>query len=185
MMNSSLRLLLAAASLTAADALCGTSPGSLVEISDTLAIGVCSEGVLRIVRTPSGRSAKAALLGRKSLMADPAFPGTRVPQYEVSTSSGTTTIATDLMRATVSNGVVSFADAHGNTLTSEAGSRFTPTTDPARPHDATFVVEQSFTASDGEGLYGGGEFQNGEVGYRGAPIELVQFNTEAAVPFFS
>ena len=48
------------------------------------------------------------------------------------------------------------------------------------------MVEQSWArAADGESLFGGGEYQNGLVGLRGAPIQLVQFNTEAAVPFFS
>jgi len=32
--------------------------------------------------------------------------------------------------------------------------------------------------------FGGGEFQNGFLDYSNVPIELVQFNTEAVVPFF-
>ena len=29
-----------------------------------------------------------------------------------------------------------------------------------------------------------GQLQNGLLNYRGAPLQLVQFNTEAAVPFY-
>jgi alpha-D-xyloside xylohydrolase len=31
---------------------------------------------------------------------------------------------------------------------------------------------------------GGGQYQNGLVNYRGATIQMAQFNTEAVVPFF-
>ena len=46
-------------------------------------------------------------------------------------------------------------------------------------------VEQSFSTTADEQLYGGGEFQNGLVGIKGVPLQLVQFNTEAAVPLAS
>lgn len=32
--------------------------------------------------------------------------------------------------------------------------------------------------------FGGGEFQNGFLDYNNVPVQLVQFNTEAIVPFF-
>ena len=32
---------------------------------------------------------------------------------------------------------------------------------------------------------GGGQYQNGYVGFEGMPIEMVQYNTEAVVPFFA
>ena len=44
-------------------------------------------------------------------------------------------------------------------------------------------TQWAFETSD-EGLYGGGSQQQGLINYRGAPIQLVQQNTEAGVPFF-
>ena len=44
-------------------------------------------------------------------------------------------------------------------------------------------AQWAFATAD-EGLYGGGSQQQGLINYRGAPIQLVQQNTEAAVPFF-
>ena len=167
---------------------CGTAPGSMVDVSESLAIGVCSVGVMRVVHTTSGYLAKQALMDRKSLMASPDFPASK-PDFTVTTDppTGDLVVTTSLMKAIVKNGTaVRFFDAiSGAALTSEIASSFTPTTDPAAPQETTYKIEQSFTASTDEGLYGGGEFQNGLVGFRGVPIEMVQYNTEAAVPFFS
>ena len=152
---------IAALTLTADATACGTAPGSLVEVSDSLAIGVCADGVMRVVHTPSNSTtAKDALRARKSLMVDPSFPAS-VPSYTERTDASTMTIATSLMTAVVGpSGAVSFADAEGAPLVSEIASKFTPTTDPALTGTRTYVIEQSFTATEGEGLYGGGEFQN-------------------------
>lgn len=68
------------------------------------------------------------------------------------------------------------------------GSLFAEVTDT--PLEAkTWRVEQQWKVpGKGAGLYGGGEFQNGLVnwnpgGASPAPLQLVQFNTEAVVPF--
>jgi alpha-D-xyloside xylohydrolase len=82
---------------------------------------------------------------------------------------------------------ISFYDAITSALLlSEGVPEFEPSTDPAsKPGESIYTVQQSWSADADEGLYGGGEFQNGFVDFRGAAIEMVQFNTEAAVPFFS
>ena len=179
-------LFASAATPVTASASCGTASGSLVEIIPTLVIGVCADGVLRVVRTPSGVSAKAALLAKRSLMVDPNFPA-GVPSFNVSNASGVVTIETATIKATIDKQQnVSFTSAiEKKPLLSEVGHRFTPTHDPAKPLMKQHIIEQSFSADDGEGLYGGGEYQNGLINYRGVPVELVQFNTEASVPFFS
>jgi alpha-D-xyloside xylohydrolase len=177
---------------TTAPSGCGTASGALVEVSSTLVIGVCDESVLRVVRAPKGGSltAKAELMARKSLMVSPEWPA-GVPKYTVKrdAAGNVITITTSLITATIKpdGSTVTFSDPKsGAVLTAEVGtSNFTPTKDPALPQATTYVVEQSFSADEAEGLYGGGEFQNGLVEFRGVPIQLVQFNTEAAVPFFS
>ena len=49
---------------------------------------------------------------------------------------------------------------------------------------STFIVETEWFSPPDEALYGGGEFQNGITNFKDASIQLVQFNTEAIVPFF-
>ena len=152
---------------------CGTVPGSLIEVSASLVIGVCTDGVMRVVRTPPGHSAKEELMDRNSLMVAPGFPSS-TPNFTVSAGkSGEITVSTSLMKAIVKNGLTSFFDIKtGDSLTSEIATTFTRTKDPAgNPSARTYVIEQSFTASEGEGFYGGGEFQNGLLGFRGTPIE--------------
>ena len=51
-----------------AHAPCGTAPNALVEVSPTLVIGVCSDGAMRVVRTPTGSSAKRAALDALALL---------------------------------------------------------------------------------------------------------------------
>ena len=48
-----------------------------------------------------------------------------------------------------------------------------------------FKVHQYWSAdpTDNEAIYGGGEFQNGYLDYKFMPIDWIQFNTEAIIPF--
>ena len=74
---------------------CGTATGSLVELSPTLVIGVCSGGVLRVARAP--KDAKAELMARESLIVEPGYPKS-VAKYTVTRQGPvTTTITTDLI----------------------------------------------------------------------------------------
>jgi hypothetical protein len=149
---------------------CGVAPGSLVELSNTLVIGMCSDGALRVVRHPI--DAKAALMGRRSLMVAPDFPSS-VPKFEVTKAAGvTTTITTATIKAVVEDEAeeIGFYDAQsGAELTRDYGAAFTATTDPALG-TPSYTISQSWTLAPNEGLYGGGEFQNGLVGFQGAPL---------------
>ena len=72
--------------------------------------------------------------------------------------------------------------ASGKLLLSESASEFTPTTDLGEP---TWTIEQQWVSGNqSEALFGGGEFQNGILNFKNAPVQLVQFNTEAIVPQF-
>ncbi len=48
---------------------------------------------------------------------------------------------------------------------------------------SAFNVEQDFTLTPGEGIYGLGQHQNGYMDYRGRTVKLVQANTDAVTPF--
>ena len=165
-------------SLVAATALaapCGTG-NSLVEISPTLALGVCSDTVVRVVRTPNASPTAAARMASiASLMVDPSFPSS-VPKFTVDNSSATqTVVTTSTLKVAVDTTTleVAYADAATSAaLTGDFGHRFTPATDPASA-SATWSVEQSFSTTADEQLYGGGEFQNGLVGIKGVPLQLV------------
>ena len=52
---------------------CGAGPTPLIEISPTLALAVCSDSIIRVVKVPaeSPVNASTALLSRKSLMLSP------------------------------------------------------------------------------------------------------------------
>ena len=47
-----------------------------------------------------------------------------------------------------------------------------------------FPSNASLPPSPAQALYGGGQYQNGLLQYRHFPLDLLQYNTEAAVPFF-
>jgi len=93
------------------------------------------------------------------------------------TSDGkTTTLVTGTMKVEISesSGDVAFLDLDGKILLEEAG--------PAVFTDGG--VEQTWSPIEGESLFGGGEYQNGLLNYAKTTIQMIQFNTEAIVPYF-
>ena len=153
-----------------------------IDVSSTLSLGVCEDGILRIVRTPAGgrSSASEAAAARHSLMVQPGWPWRSPPPFTVHNGTSTIVVETRHIRAIidVASEAVSFLSTDGTTLTKEEGASFVPTVDPATQRPS-HVIEQRWSAADDEGLYGGGQYQNGFAGVRGAPVQLVQFNTEA------
>ena len=174
-----------------------SSPDATVELSSTVAVVVCDKSILRIVRTPASSTASAAEVVQQatSLMVAPDF-ASKAAEHTVSKDpkTGDVTIATTLLKAVynVASSTLAFykVNATGGAapLLSEATPGvFTPTRDPALPGSgsASFIIEQSWRTDGDEGLYGGGQFQNGLVGFGGTTVQLTQYNTEAIVPFFS
>ena len=78
-----------------------------------------------------------------------------------------------------------FSRADGTALLSEHVPHFTsPAQRRYRPAGGDlFSCEVSFEASPGERLYGLGQHQHGLLDQKGAVIDLVQRNTEVAIPF--
>ena len=80
-------------------------------------------------------------------------------------------------------GNVSFRTRSGQTLLDE-GSNVPRTYNPVELNgEHTFQVKDRFSPDATEAIYGLGQHQNGLFNYRGATVELVQNNTDIAIPF--
>ncbi|MDP4204389.1 MAG: glycoside hydrolase family 31 protein, partial [Bacteroidota bacterium] len=79
------------------------------------------------------------------------------------------------------DGAVSFSDLKGGLLAEEIikDRKLTPKSDFG---NKTYVVQTAFK-SQGEALYGMGQFQNGLMNWKNTPLRLKQYNQEIAVPF--
>ena len=76
--------------------------------------------------------------------------------------------------------VFSFFDAAtGELLLSEAGRRLVPS---EAGGEKCLEVTQSFSCSDGEGLYGLGQYQDGIMNYRGSKVLMTQSNMDIVNP---
>eukprot|EP01062_Namystynia_karyoxenos_P073424 TRINITY_DN70220_c0_g1_i1.p1 TRINITY_DN70220_c0_g1~~TRINITY_DN70220_c0_g1_i1.p1 ORF type:complete len:916 (+),score=326.48 TRINITY_DN70220_c0_g1_i1:84-2750(+) len=139
---------------------------------------VCSDSTIRVTRAPAGTQRNSSLVVRSDWAK---------PEFTVSSDDPELlTVTTALVRAAVSKktGAVTFySRSSGAVLLQELSHNITKTADPVTGQDA-YAVEQRWASPDGEALYGGGEYQNGLVNWKSAPLQIVQFNTEAAVPFF-
>jgi hypothetical protein len=138
---------------------------------------ICSDKIIRVTKTPTADFPK-----RVELIAKTDWPTVQFTKKETADAM---TVSTKYVTATVdkATGLVSFSDATAGTkMLVEMNSSFTPTTDMGVQ---TYIIEQIWSNDGDDGIYGGGEYQNGIVNFKNAPIQMVQFNTEAVVPFFT
>ena len=128
-------------------------------------IFMCASDVIRVVRGEGKRSA--------SLIAKSLFEPF---EFSHESKDGETVLTTEHVRIVVNEsfGHVRFESPDGKNVMLEE-SEF---------DISNGGIKQSWKVETSEGIYGGGEFQNGLMNFNGAPVELVQFNTEAVVPFF-
>src|SRR5579862_135322 len=111
---------------------------------------------------------------------------TNVPDLNirVQEDTGTVTLASENVTVNLSksDGAIQFLTANNRNLLKEQGA---PVITPVRIKYETsaFSVEQDFTLTPEEGLYGLGQHQNGYMDYRGRTVKLVQANTDAVTPF--
>ncbi|HSC39018.1 MAG TPA: hypothetical protein VLD19_14145, partial [Chitinophagaceae bacterium] len=106
-------------------------------------------------------------------------------KWDIKESEDAITLYTASMSASISlvTGEISFADKAGHALTRDAreGSKtFLPATVDGA---LTYRVGQVFESPDDEAFYGLGQHQDGLMNYKGRQVELLQNNTEVAVPF--
>ena len=105
-------------------------------------------------------------------------------QWSLSQTKNELIVATKFIKAIVSlfSGDVYFTDLKGNVLLKEkkAGRNFTPVSIDA---GSSWQIAQSFFSPGEEAFYGLGQHQQGLMNYKNDIVELLQNNTEVAVPF--
>lgn len=79
------------------------------------------------------------------------------------------------------SGALDFFDAGGRKILHAAVGLVQPSSVQGQP---TLAVEQSFTAPEGERLFGGGQLQDGSLDIKRLSRRLTQVNTQVSVPFF-
>ena len=147
-----------------------SSPAGFVHIE------VCSENVIHVSVTPTAAPIK-------SLVPVVIRPCAGAKFTALSDGSGfhlkTSKLKVDVAKPT---GSVSFTTLDGATILGEQadGGRTIKTADGGASGDA---VEQKFLLSPGEALYGLGQHQAGFLNLRDIPVQLLQANTDIAIPF--
>jgi alpha-D-xyloside xylohydrolase len=147
-----------------------SSPAGFVHIE------VCSENVIHVSVTPTAAPIK-------SLVPVVIRPCAGAKFTALSDGSGfhlkTGKLKVDVAKPT---GSVSFSTLDGATILGEQadGGRTIKTADGGASGDA---VEQKFLLSPGESLYGLGQHQAGFLNLRDIPVQLLQANTDIAIPF--
>lgn len=141
-------------------------------------IQVCDVGIFRVIHTPEHSTMAPE---RESLIAKTDWPPVDFSISKLPEGETVITTAQLVITAEASGRVRCQRLSDGKIILEESGSVLIPTTDLGEP---SYVIEQSWKADPRDALYGGGSFQNGLSNLQFAPIEMIQFNTEAIVPFF-
>lgn len=119
---------------------------------------------------------KKAVADRKSYITDGAYDGSK---FQVSETNQAYVLQTGSCRAMVDkvSGYVSLYDADGKMLVTETPgkARMNVERDSVCPYT-------SFQLSSEDALYGLGQFRDNKMNLRNTERELVQFNTQAAIP---
>jgi len=135
-----------------------------------------SEGTVRVVKwTAAGKSDKTSL---SVIQKD-------VPELNVlfQESDAGVTLTSGRVKVLLSktDGTIQYLASDGHTVLEEqARADFAPC--PIEKEKAAFSVQQNFTLTPDEGVYGLGQHQYGYMNYRGKTVKLVQSNTNAVTP---
>jgi alpha-D-xyloside xylohydrolase len=137
---------------------------------------VVSDRIIHVITSPVG-----SIHGDTSLMV---ITGNKKTEWSVDTKNDETTLATSLLKVIVelSTGRIKFHDLKDQPLLEEEnnGSSFSATTIDGGP---SWQIRQTFLSPKDEAFYGLGQHQQGIMNYKGELVELLQNNTEVAVPF--
>lgn len=159
-----------------------TKEGMVAKIGDeTLHLAVCSDSVVHVVASPTG-----------SLSAEPDQPWMLAPSE--SCPGAAFKFSADADRATVETATlkVNFSLKRGNLTYSAVGGAELLRESDAVPRtyepDAvnglkTYHVSDRFSPDTTEAYYGLGQHQSGMFNYRGGTVNLLQNNTDVAIPF--
>ncbi len=124
-------------------------------------------------------------------MADSAVPQSLVVTGEadaaarpsVEEGDGKIVLASTSMRVVfdLREGTLAIYRASGELLVAEMSARLTPATDGP---NASYRLQQTFSLTDDEHIYGLGQVQNGKLDMRGVSMNMVQENRSIYIPYF-
>jgi alpha-D-xyloside xylohydrolase len=136
-----------------------------------------SEGTVRVVKWPAGGTSEKASLS----VIQKDVPDLKI---RVEESAATITLSSGRIKLQLSksDGAIRYLASDGRIVLDEQGRAiFTPAR--IEREKTAFNVQQNFTLTPEEGVYGLGQHQSGYMNYRGRTVKLVQSNTEAVTPF--
>jgi alpha-D-xyloside xylohydrolase len=135
-----------------------------------------SEGTVRVVKWPAGGTSDKVSLS----VIQKDVPELSV-RFEESADAITLSSGQVKVQLSKSDGSIQYLANDGQALLKEQGRAvFTPC--QIEKEKAAFSVQQNFTLTPDEGVYGLGQHQSGYMNYRGRTVKLVQSNTDAVTP---
>ena len=153
-----------------------TEHGAIVHTANgTVQVEACSDTVLHIIES-SGAKPSAAAVPTITRSCNGSLHAVSSDGSYAYLRTGKLTVEIDK-----NTGRVSFLTIDGHTVLAEQSeSRAIPSADSAAPSGA---VSQQFRLTPGEALYGLGQHQEGFLDLRDIPIQLLQANSNIAIPF--
>ena len=145
----------------------------------TIRLQPVSSKIIHVIATPS-----TEFPADESLMAirqnDPSV------RYTVSRENDLLVLLTADLRTEVSltDGAIVFKNKDGKVLLSQSKLPYQAMVSKTFNGTASYQLTQIFDAQQDEAYYGLGQHQQSLVNYRGRRVDLVQYNTEVAIPFF-
>jgi alpha-D-xyloside xylohydrolase len=107
-------------------------------------------------------------------------------QFTANSENQLVTLKTGALKVEVSTetGLITYRDLNGTVLLAQSKIVEPALVPKVFNGEPSYQVSQIFDAQENEAYYGLGQHQQGVVNYRGRRVDLVQYNTEIAVPFF-
>jgi len=143
----------------------------------TIEISLVTNRIIRVQASP-----ETVIPTIQSLCVVP-FPTIKTP-FKVISDAKSAQLSTDELTVKVSllTGEISFLDKSGKALLQEVknGRSFKPFT---VDNDSGFTMQQVFTGTGGEAIYGLGQHQSDDFNYKNKSEDLFQYNTKVSVPF--
>jgi alpha-D-xyloside xylohydrolase len=151
-----------------------TAPGS----AKLVRLQVLSDKIIHVTASPSDSFPEF-----ESLIT--AVNNTKPVEWRINENNSEVILNTSCIKASVSlaSGKIIFRDSAGNVILSEepgGGKTFTPVSVEGKQF---YSIRQVFESPDDEAFYGLGQYQNGQMNYKGEDVELAQHNIVAVVPF--
>ena len=119
----------------------------------------------------------------KSLMS--VKPSATDVKFSVKAENDVVVLSTPALKVQVSTktGLITYLDQNNQLLLAQSKNVIPALLPKVYNGEPSFQIAQLFDAQDNEAYYGLGQHQQGLVNYRGRRVDLVQYNTEIAVPF--